>query len=262
MLRTQVKTSHSMRRDWNERARKNAFHYIASWNQTWDEQSFFASGEADYQRLVEPILSQLAVSPASSSVAELGCGAGRMTRAFASRFRSVTAIDISEEMQNRARKYLAEFSNVQWILCDGVSLRAVESSSQEFVFSYLVLQHYPSTELVAQSIHEMMRILRLGGAFLFHFNGSSRPTMNWRGRWVSAVLDGLCSIGLSRTAKGCARMIGIDSEMIGKTWRGVALRSEEIDKMVRDAGGLPAGFQGVDTPFAWCFGRRVLEDNR
>lgn len=33
-----------MRRDWDERARKNAFHYIAGWNQTWDEQSFFASG--------------------------------------------------------------------------------------------------------------------------------------------------------------------------------------------------------------------------
>lgn len=256
-----MKVSHSMRRDWDERARKNAFHYIASWNQTWDEQSFFSSGEADYQRLVEPIVSQLAVSPASSSVAELGCGTGRMTRAFARRFRSVTAIDISGEMQRRAKQFLAEFTNIQWILCDGVALSAVQSSSQELVFSYLVLQHYPSAEHVAKSIQEMMRILRPGGAFLFHFNGSNRPTMNWRGRFVSAVLDGLCTIGLSRAAKACARMAGIDPEMIGKTWRGVALRSEEVDKMVRAAGGLPAGFQGVDTPFAWCFGRRIVEDN-
>jgi SAM-dependent methyltransferase len=254
-----VKVSQSMRRDWNERARKDAFLYIASWKNNWDEETFFASGESDCQRLVEPVLSKLAINPAASSMAELGCGAGRMTRAFARRFRSVTAIDISEEMQSRARKYLAEFTNVQWVLCDGVALSGVQSSSQEFVFSYLVLQHYPSAALVAKSIEEIMRILRPGGAFLIHFNGSRRPTMNWRGRFVSGFLDGLCSIGLSRAAKATAQMIGIDPEMIGKTWRGVALRSDQVDKMVREAGGLPAGFQGVDTPFAWCFGRRALE---
>lgn len=254
-----MKVYQSMRRDWNERARKDAFLYIASWKDNWDEESFFASGEADYQRLVEPVLSELAVNPAASSMAELGCGAGRMTRAFARRFCSVTAIDISEEMRSRARKYLAEFTNVQWILCDGVALSGVQSLSQDFVFSYLVLQHYPSAELVAKSIEEMMRILRPGGAFLFHFNGSERPTMNWRGRFVSGMLDGLCSIGLNRAAKACARLTGIDPEMIGKTWRGVALGSDEVDKMVRDAGGLPAGLQGLDTPFAWCFGRSVVK---
>ena len=256
-----MRVCQSMRRDWNERARKDAFLYIASWKDNWDEESFFASGEADYQHLVEPVLSELAVNPAVSSMAELGCGAGRMTRAFARQFRSVTAIDISEEMQSRAKKYLGEFTNIQWVLCDGVALSGVPSSSQEFVFSYLVLQHYPSAELVAKSIEEMMQILRPGGAFLFHFNGSNQPTMNWKGRFVSAVLDGLCTIGLNRTAKACARMTGIDPEMIGKTWRGVALRSDEVDKMVRIAGGLPTGFHGVDTPFAWCFGHRVAEDN-
>jgi ubiquinone/menaquinone biosynthesis C-methylase UbiE len=250
-----------MRRDWDERARKDAFLYIASWRDNWNEESFFASGEADYQRLVEPVLSKLAVNPAASSMAELGCGAGRMTRAFASRFRSVTAIDISEEMQGRARKYLAEFTNVQWVLCDGVALSGVQSSSQEFVFSYLVLQHYPSAELVTKSIQEMMRILRPGGAFLFQFNGSHEATMNWKGRFVSAALDGLCSIGLKRVAQSGARLAGIDPEMIGRTWRGVALRSEEVDRMVRSAGGVPAGFEGENSALAWCFGRKASQGN-
>ena len=89
-----------MRRDWDERAQKDAFLYIASWKENWNEESFFASGEADYQRLVEPIVSQLAAAPTGSAMAELGCGAGRMTRAFARRFRAVTAIDIP----NRCRR--------------------------------------------------------------------------------------------------------------------------------------------------------------
>ncbi len=256
-----MKVTDSMRQDWNERARRDAFLYIASWCHSWNKETFFASGESDYQRLVEPVLSRLAVTPAGTSMAELGCGTGRMTRAFARRFRSVTAIDISEEMQSRAKDYLAKFINVRWVLSDGVLLAGVETSSIEFVFSYLVLQHYPSAELIAGSIQEMMRILRPGGAFLFQFNGSHRPTMNWRGRFVSAVLDGLCSIGLKGFAKSCARLAGIDPEMIGKTWRGVALRSDEVDQMVREAGGLPAGFQGVDSPFAWCFGHKVPQEN-
>lgn len=35
-----------MRRDWDERTRKNAFHYIASWRREWDRESFFKTGEA------------------------------------------------------------------------------------------------------------------------------------------------------------------------------------------------------------------------
>ena len=256
---TLVSLTETMRRDWNERARKNAFLYIASWKDNWNEESFFASGEADYQRLVEPVISQLAFTPAESTMAELGCGAGRMTSAFARRFRSVTAIDISEEMQARAKGYLKDFINVRWVLADGVSLAGVETSSVDFVFSYLVLQHYPSSELVAGSIAEMMRTLRPGGAFLFQFNGSHRATMNWKGRCASAVLDGLCSIGLKRFAQSCARLAGMDPEMIGKTWRGVALRSEEVGTVVRNAGGLPAGFQGADSPLAWCFGHKASQ---
>ena len=252
-----LKAIDSMRRDWNERARHNAFLYIASWRRDWTEESFFASGEADVQRIVHPILEKLHLNPSVSSMAELGCGAGRMTRAFAKQFQSVTAIDISEEMQRKAQKYLADFSNVRWVLVDGVALAAIESSSLDFVFSYMVLQHYPSDELIAASVREMLRIVRPGGAFLFHFNGCHQPTMNWNGRAISSFLDGLCAIGLKRPAQALARAAGIDPEMIGKTWRGVALTSNEVESMVREAGGVPAGFEGLDTPFAWCFGRKA-----
>ena len=56
-----------------------------------------------------------------------------------------------------------------------------------------------------------------------------------------------------------ARFAGIDPEIFGRTWRGVALRCEEVDKMVRNAGGLPAGFQGADSPLAWCFGHKASQ---
>ncbi len=97
----------SMRRDWDERAKRDAFLYIASWRKDWDEASFFESGEQDYLRLVQPILQKLQFDPEEKSMAELGCGAGRMTKSFAKRFKSVSAVDISAEMQSRAKVYLS-----------------------------------------------------------------------------------------------------------------------------------------------------------
>jgi len=255
-----MKATESMRRDWDERARRNAFFYIASWCGDWKEESFFESGEADYLRLVEPVLKELGFAPEGKTMAELGCGAGRMTRAFALRFGSVAALDISEEMQARAKGYLEDFQNIRWVLTDGATLSGLETGLVDFVFSYLVLQHYPTAELVAGSIREMLRVLRPGGVFLFQFNGSRRPTMNWRGRTLCSVLDGLSSAGFKGLAKRLAKLSKIDPETVGATWRGAALGAEEVERIVRNAGGVPSGFHGTDTPIAWCFGRRAARE--
>ena len=52
-------TADLMRKDWDERARKDAFHYIASWRKDWTPESFFQSGEEDYKRLVAPVFDRL-----------------------------------------------------------------------------------------------------------------------------------------------------------------------------------------------------------
>ena len=253
------KAKKTMRRDWDQRARRDAFLYIASWRKDWDEASFFESGEKDYLGVVHPILQKLQLDPANSSMVELGCGTGRMTRSFAQRFQSVTGVDISAEMQSRAKEYLRSFSNIRWVLSNGETLPCIESASVDFVFSYLVLQHMPNKEVVCGSIREMMRILRPGGAFLFQFNGSYQPTMNWRGRTVSAILDGIDSAGLHRASRLFASLVGIDPEMVGKTWRGAALSAAEIADAVLSGDGSPGEFLDAGTPLAWCYGRKQLE---
>ena len=250
----------TMREDWNERARQDAFLYIASWRKDWDEASFFVSGEQDYQTLVAPVLQRLHFDPSGKSMAELGCGAGRMTRAFAQRFQSVSAVDISEEMQARAKALLPEFKNILWIPTDGKSLANLDSASMDFAFSYLVLQHFPSRELVFSTIHEMFRILRPGGTFLFQFNGSEQPTMNWKGRMISTFLDNLAVLGLKRLSQSIARLARIDPQMLGKTWRGVALTSADVNAMVRPAGAATSAFLGENTPLAWCYGTKQLQE--
>ena len=131
----------SMRQEWDARARKDAFYYIASWRKDWDVANFLKSGDEDYERLVGPALDRAGFAPVGKAMLELGCGAGRMTHSFAVRFSRVIALDISVQMLDRAREILKSAGNIEWRQANGVDLRGVPSESMEFAFSYLVLQH-------------------------------------------------------------------------------------------------------------------------
>ena len=246
-----------MRRDWDDRARKNAFHYIASWRREWDRESFLSSGEEDFERLVVPILSRCGLPSASVAMLELGCGAGRMTHAFARRFQRVYAIDLSPEMLQRAREIHRERSNILWLLGNGSDLSCLAPDSLDFAFSYLVLQHLPQESLAFRYIQEMLRVLRPGGVFLFQFNGGFQPTMNWRGRLSWGFVDMLWSIRLRSMSRAAARTLGLDPCAAGKSWRGAAIGAPRIVDVIRAAGGEAREITGANTPMTWCCGVKL-----
>ena len=130
-----VDTTEFMRQDWDERARKDAFYYIASWRKDWTEESFFQSGEEDYKQLVAPILERLRWDPHGKVMLELGCGAGRMTRSFALRFSRVYAFDISAEMLRHAKALLPGATNIEWTLGNGANLSQMVDGTVDFAIS-------------------------------------------------------------------------------------------------------------------------------
>ena len=243
-----------MRRDWDERARRNAFHYIASWKQKWDVQSFLASGEKDYAALVAPVLQRCGVPTAGEVLIELGCGAGRMTHSFARRYKQVVAMDISTEMLQRAREIDAPQENIMWLRAGGADLSCVAGNSADFLFSYLVLQHLPNEELVFGYVREFMRVLRPGGAFLFQFNGNHTPTMNLRGQLAWGVVDTLWSAWLAWLSRIAARALGLDPATAGKSWRGAAIEAARVVSALRSSGAEVRELSGEGTPMTWCCG--------
>jgi len=251
-----------MRRDWDARARKDAFFYIASWRSDWDEESFFESGEQDYRKFVEPVLLQAGFEPAGKTMLEVGCGTGRMTRSFARRFETVWAFDLSPEMQRRGQALLGDFENVRWVLGDGTSLGAIEARSMDFAFSYLVLQHLPTQQLVLDAIREMLRVLKPGGLFLFQFNSAQRPTMNWKGRLIWGTVDLLWALGLKRASHSTASWFHLDPEMAGKSWRGAAVEIQPVLQTLRSAGAPHVQVTGEATPMAWCWGTKSGDEGR
>src|SRR5438309_2862040 len=227
----------AMRRDWNDRARKNAFHYIASWREEWDLASFLASGEEDYLRFVDPVLKRCGIPTTGKVMAELGCGAGRMTPSFARRYDRVLALDLSEEMLRRAREIHSQTNNVLWLRSSGTDLACLANDSTDFFFSYLVLQHFPTQDLVLSYIREMLRVLRPGGGFLFQFNGSHKPTMNTRGRLAWGLVDLFWSMRLVSVSRTAARLLGLDPAAAGKSWRGAAIEAARIVSVLCSNGG-------------------------
>jgi len=253
-----MRLAEAMRRDWNERAKRNAFHYIASWQKDWDLQEFLKSGEDDVQRLVLPALQRNGIPDTGRVMLELGCGAGRMTGSFARRFQHVHAVDVSEEMLQRAKQIHPEPVNIDWRLSNGTDFADVPDGTVDFVFSYIVLQHLPAKSLAFRYVREILRVLRPGGAFLFQFNGDTRPTMNWRGRLAWGAIDALWSMHLVSLSKAIAALCGLDSETVGKSWRGTALAAPDVADVVRAGGGEIREMTGEKSPMAWCCGAKSV----
>jgi SAM-dependent methyltransferase len=156
-------------------AKDNAMHHIASGEDSWKEEDFFAGGESDVVELVDPILLRRGVDPGRKRMLEIGCGIGRMSFHFAKRFREVDAVDISPEMIRRANEYREKFaaSNLRFHVCNGSDLASFGEEQFDFCFSYIVFQHIPSVELIFRYVREIGRVLKVGGAFLFQVNGYS-----------------------------------------------------------------------------------------
>jgi SAM-dependent methyltransferase len=186
-----------MRRDWDRRARENARHYVVTGQQQWSDEEFWRSGQLTMD---EEILNDLAnicqgKDPKDMKVLEIGCGAGRVTRAFASFFGEVYAVDISPEMVRQARAAVAGFPNAQVFRNNGKDLRAVSSPLKirlglqqplavDFAFSFMVFQHIPNREVIVSYVREAHRLLRPGGLFKFQVQGSTLAEAEVEHSWV------------------------------------------------------------------------------
>lgn len=167
------RTLDKMRRDWDERARENARFYVNTERTDWTDDDFFASGE---RTVAEEILTDMTnicqgKDPKQMRVLEIGCGAGRVTRALAKLFGEVHAVDVSGEMIAQAREALSSRPNASVYQNSGMDLAIVPVQDFDFAFSTIVFQHIPSREVIVNYVREVSRLLRPGALFKFQVQG-------------------------------------------------------------------------------------------
>jgi SAM-dependent methyltransferase len=175
-----------MRAEWDQRARENARHYIATANSQWNEREFYESGRLCVYYEILNDLGNVCQdkNPKQMKVLEIGCGTGRMTRALAEVFGEVYGVDISGEMISQGKKDLADLPNAHLFQNNGADLTVLGNIQFDFAFSYIVFQHIPSRDVIYNYTREVNRLLRPGGLFKFQVQGGELPAESAPDTWL------------------------------------------------------------------------------
>lgn len=148
--------------------RKEPFAVRAS-RKNWDRYVMHAEDLArsgGFETLKDSIIEKVAVSE-KEVIADIGCGTGLLTLAMAENAERIWAIDISERMCDylRAKASSAGRNNVETVVASATSLPLVDCSVHAVVSNYCF--HHLSADDKARALHEVYRVLRPGGRFVF-----------------------------------------------------------------------------------------------
>jgi SAM-dependent methyltransferase len=163
----------------------------------WSDDEFFQSGQKEVEEHVLNDLGNICQGkdPKAMKVLEIGCGAGRVTRALARLFGEVYAVDISRRMVLQTRQAVAEFPGARVFRNNGKDLSVVrrrwwgrfgigEPIQLDFAFSCLVFQHIPSRTVIESYLSEVNRLLRPGALFKFQVQGAAEATPGRNESWI------------------------------------------------------------------------------
>ena len=171
--------------EWEALARTDPLFAIASdkgkrkSDAQWTTEEFFKKGIA-YLDLLSPGLSKIVPG---ATVLEIGCGAGRITRALAARYRSVIGVDAAPSMVSLAKEMCRDIPNAEFRVGDGVILPATDQGV-DAVVSVQVLQHI-DRDAIPTILAECRRVLRPGGVIVLHI--PSPWIMMFVRKWLTLV---------------------------------------------------------------------------
>jgi SAM-dependent methyltransferase len=232
-------TGDGMRRFWDERARENAAWYVDT-SLAYDDPDMVRFFEAG-REISDFALTRSPVQPERHERAlEIGPGLGRVCVALAEHFDHVTGIDVSQEMVERART-LIDHDRIELLVGDGVTLQPVPDRSVDFVVSFTVLQHLPSTELVLGYVAEAARVLRPGGVLALQWNNLPRARL-WKAQAAAWRLQARLGLRGQR-----------EEQRIAREFAGTRVPWPPVERTLTQAGLQIRGRSGEGTLFSWVW---------
>jgi SAM-dependent methyltransferase len=188
-----------MRSEWDARARENGKYYIANCREDWTEEEFYRSGETTLEQEILTDMYNICQgkAPGEMRVLEIGCGAGRVTRALAGVFGEVYAVDVSGEMVAQARRGLAERPNAYVYQNNGADLSVLGGREFDFAFSTCVFHHIGNLQVIENYVREVHRLLRPGGLFKFEVQGFLGMTADREGTWFGLPFSDADAVALA-----------------------------------------------------------------
>ena len=157
-------------KEWKKWGEIDPLFGVASWHNkriadssAWTDEEFYALGQLDWE-VFSKQWERYGVN--RESCLEIGCGAGRITKALASYFKQVHAIDVSQNMIDYAQKNISAAS-VEFSLTNGTDIPLADSSLYS-IFSTHVFQHFDSLSVAERYFAELSRVMRPGATLMIH----------------------------------------------------------------------------------------------
>jgi len=212
-----------MQRDWDARAREDAYYYAAFGRRGQPDEEFFETAREILPALLPELARLPQCSPRARRALEIGCGPGRLIRALSPYFGEIHGVDVSAEMIRLAREKLRSIRHAHFHHVPDSTLELFADESFDFVYSYAVFQHIPDRRIVYRYFCETRRVLRTGG------------------------IARLQVIGLPGT------------QTVYDTWQGVRISAEEIKSFTRQHDLQLLALEGAGTQYLWTTWRKKPE---
>jgi SAM-dependent methyltransferase len=253
-----VGTASRLSAAWDEAARRNAMHYVATEKRGWLPSEFLYSAIPLVNETVAPFV-KAHVDPSNKRCLDIGCGLGRTTVALSYLFGEAYGVDFSPEMIDRARlltRHLHSLSGTidpHFVVNDGLTLPMYADGFFDLCFSYTMFQHIPDFRIIESYIGEINRVLRGGGLFILQFNGA---------RWGKVfkyvpVHRSLCNLALD---SGLAHLY---YHLTLKDHRGIPIFSgrylslEQLERVFAETSLVITDVKGKDTRYMWLYGKKA-----
>ena len=122
----------------------------------YDQINVFSKDRLFYTKLLKQIN--------ASTIADVGCGTGRLTKSFAEAGLNITAIDPNEEAIHVAKTKI-DAKNVRWVVGDSADLQS--HSYDAIIMTANVAQVFLSEKSWQQLLTNVHDALKPGGSFIF-----------------------------------------------------------------------------------------------
>jgi ubiquinone/menaquinone biosynthesis C-methylase UbiE len=211
-----------MRAEWNERAREDAYYYVAFGRREQEDEEFSASAREVLNTLEHEMKRGL---PGKARALEIGCGPGRLLQPMSRHFEEVQGVDVSDEMISLARQRLSSIPWAHVQTGNGKDLSMFADESFDFVWSYAVFQHIPEEAVVLSYLVEAARVMKPGAILRCQLNGLPREGdayTTWSG--ARFTHDEVRKMALALNVELLA-LEGVDTQYMWTTWRKRAVES-------------------------------------
>ena len=134
------------------------------------------SGTPHHRQILNPCIEQLLGDVRGKKLLDAGCGEGYLSRYYARRGASVTAVDLSERLIDTSRSLTErEGIVVKYRVGDVCHLDSIPDGEFDIVLANLLL---PNVPCLREALREFYRVLRTGGHLVFSI---VHPAFNFYG---------------------------------------------------------------------------------